>query len=222
MDSSGSSSPKSSKNHFLMLKFLRFGFSIILLSILFIGIFQNSLHFFIYLTNWGLTLTALYFVVSSISYYYSKYMPISVILFETVWCIGWCIFVVFWGVVGPLKGHHVIADVLLHILPIVLVIIDFLLNEILMTRKHAIFPIGVSIIYLVFINIPYSIAIHEVYPLMNYKNIWTYLILFLSLSVQVFSLEIGIWIKRRQIGNQRILELELENAKVVSTSPSVA
>ncbi|CAG9329785.1 unnamed protein product [Blepharisma stoltei] len=221
MNSSGDSTPRSDTNRFRMLKFLRIGFSLILLSIFIVGIFRTSFYFFIYLTNWGLTLTAIYFLVSSISYYYSKYMPATFILFETVWCIGWCIFVVFWGIVGPLKGHDIITDILLHILPIVLVIIDFALNEIIMSRKHCVFPIGVSMVYLICINVPYSIAVHEVYPLMNYKNVWTYLILFLSLAIQISALEIGIWIKRKQIGNQRILELELEGAKVISSVQNV-
>lgn len=46
---------------------------------------------------------------------------------------------------------------------------------------------------------PYALAVAEVYPMMNYKNAFTYISLVVGWIVEIAAVEIGLRIKRSQL-----------------------
>ncbi|CAG9314575.1 unnamed protein product [Blepharisma stoltei] len=153
--------------------------------------------FFIYLTCWGLTITMIYFIVAALSYFSTKLTKVAYILFETIWAIESCITVMYWTAVAPLSSIDVLQTIFHHVVPIITLTFDFCLNRVEFIRKHMVFPLGISIIYLLCVNMPYALEVEEVYPLMSFRNVWSYLMILGALIVEVIAFEGALQLKRK-------------------------
>ncbi|CAG9321538.1 unnamed protein product [Blepharisma stoltei] len=185
------------------LNIIRILFSLLLIGDLVWGVYLSTYLFFIYFTNWGLTCIAIFYIISVLSIRIKKLEPSVRILFETSWALEWCVSIVYWSAVAPADRLDVMSAILAHTVPLCTLLIDFCLNEIIFVRKHIIVPISISTIYLFCVNLPYTLALKHIYPLINYTDVWTYLLIPAMLLIEIISFELALQIKRKIVKNKQ-------------------
>lgn len=175
------------------------GFSFAALFALFISyLIYNNKYYFLYFTNWGVTLTMSFFAVANLNYFMKTLEVVENILFLVIWGCNWCITLTFWTYLFPLTPHEdLLSSTLNHTIPFLLTIIDYYLNNIPFIRKYYFIVIGVSMIYLFCILVPYSVDQSTIYTGITFTNFISYIFILTILIIYISSLELGRLIKIR-------------------------
>ena len=155
----------------------------------------------LFFTNWGIFFTAITFIIlfvftirgaSSRTTESSPYSPWKtwkwgVFCFETSLTFELIITVFFWAVLFPLmKGRDPLMFID-HITPVVCLLIEYSMNRMPFTMKHAKVSVGILLIYGV-VNIAKTVATGEpVYPPLNFKDVMSYVYSVLLIGFEVLN-----------------------------------
>ncbi|CAG9318538.1 unnamed protein product [Blepharisma stoltei] len=176
---------------------------------LIIGFTTNPAIYFLFLTDWGVLLTTTYFLISLLSYKYFSIHSWAHLYLELVFPIESTIFIVYWTYVYPLREIKVplIYNLTVHAACPIFMLIEVYLNKVYFIRKHWIFAIVFVSAYSLLINMPWTLT-HErpLYPLITYKNIWTYLVMVYEFIVLWSSFELLRWLKQKPKEKQPIYQ----------------
>lgn len=198
----------------IALRNLRFIFCAIAIGNVIWGFVAGAKTYFIYLTDWGITITMLYFILASLSYYKKSLMPYAYILFETIWPLECGITILYWTLVAPFSTIDFYRSPFVHILPFMTLLCDFLLNRVIFLRKHYKYFLIINLVYTLGVNLPYTLAVADVYPMMNYKNAFTYISATVAFIVEISALEIGLRIKRCQLASKKSQNYEMNDGLI--------
>ena len=145
-----------------------------------------------YFTNWGLTLTLIYFMLASLSYFAPIFDKAACIQFQIIWVFNWCITLAFWLYLFPKHTYiSLFRASTTHSIPLILTMIDYTFNQIKFIRIQFVFPIGTLILYFFCILMPYTLENEPIYSGINFHNFISF-----AMSIGVFitayaSLEVG-------------------------------
>lgn len=144
----------------------------------------------IFLTLWGYTMTFIYFSINTY-YYYDEYPTFKLsTLFHMAFTLECVITIMFWAVIFPtqkntstnhlksddhsMKVAKFIATFLLHLMPIVLLSIDFSLNKIILKKENLSYLLVTLMLYF-FVNfIAVMVFGVKIYSAINYKDFASY------------------------------------------------
>lgn len=178
------------------------GFSAVILAVLFIYyLVDYNEYYFVYFTYWGVAMTLIFFLLSILSYFIPRLDKSIKIGFHIIWGANWVITLVFWIYIFPnetgVRTNLLVSNFLNHSLPLILTIIEYILNRIIFMRKFYIFPMGVFTIYACFVLAPYTVNQSVVYAGITFLNGITYILFVAIVLVYVIFLEIARLIKTR-------------------------
>jgi hypothetical protein len=155
-------------------------------------IVDSSFISFIYLTEWGMILTAIFFTLALASERFRKVDKAASLFFNIIWAFNWCITVAFWGYLFPIcTCADMTQAILRHSVPIILTLVDFSLNRITFVRAQYIIAVSLLLIYGVCVLMPYTLMREPVYDGIDFNGWVTYAF---SVGLPLFSvvmLEIG-------------------------------
>ncbi|KAM3137846.1 hypothetical protein pb186bvf_010089 [Paramecium bursaria] len=180
---------------------------------------------FVWLTEWGGFCDYLYFWLVSIEnlsyllndrkqFFHDQLWVVTQLIFTIAITLEIPICLMYWGYIFPNEGAHSVnfflLELNLHAIIIILIIIEFYLNDIIIPRKHGYILIFIAVAYLI-VNLSYVLITGlEVYPGINWINVLSYIIaiatlilVFLSFSGAVFYCErVKLPLKRQLLGPQ--------------------
>ena len=206
-------------NHPIALKWYRIINSFLNLGhLIYIANISTSI-FLVYLTNWGLSLTTVFFISSALSYKYNSLKLFCYILFEIIWPINFVITIFYWCYLFPIAfpNNYWAKIVSAHTVPIVGQLIDFSLNNIIIYRAHYKFPACTIVVYL-FVLVPYTLSAEAIYAGITFTNAITYLMFFVLFIVFIASFEIGRYIRVRTWSSVKshVLNFSLTEKEVIN------
>lgn len=180
---------------------------------------------FIWMTSWGYLSVTTYFALSLIHGYIHKGKAIpsatklgklTYIFFEIGYSIQLAVIVVFWGVVFPYVMTHstivedasvwdAIEQICLHGGFFILINIENYCNMIKPLGNHQIFVAGTILAYST-VNVTYTLSVGPIYPMITYKDVWSYLVGFGFLGFTMLGLRLCQWywtkkVKRYECGS---------------------
>ncbi|KAM3137843.1 hypothetical protein pb186bvf_010086 [Paramecium bursaria] len=169
-------------------------FCLIYLNLTFFHIHFYNLEFmktFVWLTNWGVCCNYLYFWLACIEnvtyflnenkqFYHNKLWMAAQFIFMIAITLEIPICIMYWGFIffvgGFEKIDFLLLEVNIHAIIILLIIIEFYLNDIIIPRKHGLIFIFLSLAYLI-VNLTYVLVTElEIYPGVNWRNGLSYII----------------------------------------------
>lgn len=164
----------------------------------------NPTGYFLYLTNWGIFLSGSYYVTLYLSYKKPSLRSISILLLHATWCIELSLSIVFWVAIYPYATDldwtwflYLVA-VPPHGLYCIGLGLELRYTYVMCKREWVSLPIGIALLYSL-VNVPYTLAVKELYPLIDYSNIWSYLVMITLLALIFISSEVAYqFTKRRQ------------------------
>ena len=197
---STTSKSKTSRN----LRYFHYSSCLILFFIFIYAIVLNPALWFIFLTNWGLLLSLIYFSTLSVQAWFPCLILTSKALSTATWGLNWIITLVFWCYIYPRSGFGIWTGMLLHYVPLQLTVIDYWFSEILIKRQYYFVPLGVLAAYTV-VNVSFTLALGiTIYRGITYKNLISYVVIGGGTVLMFIVLEIGRCAKRNLIA-RRIL-----------------
>ena len=185
-----------------VLKYSR-GISLLTLFGLFLyGLINSPKVFFVYMTDWGVTLTLVYFLLALLQYFVSGLEKAVIAFFLVIWGINWVITLIFWLYLfpGSPSSDHLGGDIPFHSIPLIASIIEYLLNKIPFIRKYYVLSIAAFLLYASFVLIPYTLTQKIVYTGVTFTNAISYILLVVVLVIYSAALEIGRIVKIRWFG----------------------
>jgi hypothetical protein len=145
----------------------------------------------IFLTNWGIFSTLLYFLSQCLAPKFPDIKKKVPGILAVSWSLDWGINIVYWGYVHYLVDIGLFNAIVLHCTPIVLIVIDYIFSDLIIDKKHYKYTLIVLAAYFV-VNFSYTFTQNQVvYPGITYKNFISYLTIGFGLFVSLASLEIG-------------------------------
>jgi hypothetical protein len=181
-----------------LLKFSRPVSLIIIILAFAYSVFDTNEDYLVFLTNWGIILTLVYFTIATFNIFLSAFIKTGYILCEIVWGLNWCISILFWTYIFPQESNpDVLRDFSAHSLPLLATVFDFGFNNVYIVRRHYVFLVLVVVFYSI-VNISYTLARTVIYPGMTYDNAITYIIFILAFLIIGVFLELGKSLKKKQ------------------------
>jgi len=196
-------------SHSKLLKVSRSVSLVITLSIFLFFFISNPEMFFVFLTSWGATTTTIFFALAVLSMKFQTLDKVAFVVYCVIWSMEWVITVYFWSAIAPVIGiteDNITENILLHAVPLLLILFDFIWNRIQIFRQHYPIAWGVIILYMLTVNLPFALEVHSVYPGMTYTNAFTYLAAVGCFLLSLVSLELGRLAKKKQF--ERIQQKE--------------
>lgn len=143
---------------------------------IFLAILDGRLKYFCFFTNWGMLLTAIYFLLSILSYY-SNSKSLQYTQFLVIWAFNWPITLAYWGYLFPVQGTSTpIKSSITHGMPLILTLIEFAQYKITVNRRDFIFPLSLLLGYLVLILAPYTLLSEPLYTGVTFHNALSYIL----------------------------------------------
>ena len=146
----------------------------------------------------------------------------ATILYEMALVLEFIIVPIFWIVIFPglLKNRHdgvdlpdiddmrddekfsyaVVAGVLDHTVPLVVLLIEFSYNCIPFLWRHFLLTLAVVVIYAVF-NIIYTLSVHQIYPMIDFTQATDYLITLATIVWTVAMYYLAVKLSQRKLKN---------------------
>lgn len=117
-------------------------------------------------------LTALYFDFSVLSYFFKSFSPVAYVLFEMISPFNCIVTLVYWGYLSPYSytESQVIGLIVPHVVPILMNLGDFVLNEVQFYRKHYLIPFVYLLIYTFCILVPVTLTVGTVYGGITFRG----------------------------------------------------
>ena len=194
--------------------------SLVLMALVFLTTFPFEPEtYFLFLTCWGITLCLIYYFLVIVALFWKPVDPYSYVFFEISWAIEWVITLYYWCFIAGLNGveGNIVSDLAQHALPMVLLIVDYSLNRVLILRAHYLIVTMVFLVYILLVNMPYTLAQdEEIYPEINYENAFTYISFLICLVIAAVSLELGRYIKKKSKTSD---ERQIERTPEVERNP---
>lgn len=158
----------------------------------------NYIKFFSFYTNWGMIATFLYYSSVLALYKFYSLDRLSSIILQTAWTIQGIVSLMFWAVLFKITtvATPMYLFVPRHGLFPLLMMIDILISDVRLARERIRVVICVSAIYLLGVNLPYTILIHPVYPYLNYQNMFSVLFIVGFWVVMHIWNEVGCYISK--------------------------
>ena len=184
------------------LMFTRLFSMVFLIFLLTSYLIMNTGAFFLFLTDWGLTFTTLYFILINLNYKIPKMHKLCIVFLHTLWNLEFLISIIFWTSLYVLSFTDDITFIMLsvptHGILVILVGFDLWLSKAYCRRIWVIVPCFICLIYGLSLNLPYTIAVKPIYPSIKYTNITTYLIFIYTMILLSLSNEICCRATRRR------------------------
>lgn len=149
---------------------------LVCLTLFVLGLIGIPRIYFFFLTNWGTTLSLSYFVLSMLSYRWSFLCKPGCNLMQIAWNLESTISVCYWCINYPLSQNeeYMWYMVLVHIVPTVLLSLDLYYNKVKFTKTNVYWAFGIWFVYSFGVNLPVTLMVRQLYPLLTYKNVWSY------------------------------------------------
>ena len=175
---------------------------ILLMFALYFGV--NPAGYFLFLANWGIFLSGSYYVTFYVSHKKPSLRSICILLLHAVWCIELSLSIVFWVAIYPYTMQFdwnwitYLLAVPPHGLYCIGIGLELRYTYVMCKREWVSLPIGIVLVYSL-VNVPYTLAVKELYPNIDYMSIWSYLVMVMLLALIFISSEIAYRLtKRRQ------------------------
>lgn len=155
-----------------VLKYSRIISALFFSSVMIYYFVKNGIECLKYFTFEVFLLTALYFDFSVLSYCFKSFKPLAYVFFEMISPFNCIVTLVYWGYLSPYSytGSQVIGSIVPHVIPILMNLVDFVLNEVQFYRKHYLIPFVYLVIYTFGILVPVTLADGIVYSGITFKN----------------------------------------------------
>lgn len=154
-----------------------------------------------FLTNWTTTITFFYYVTVLCAYLDSKYNHLAVLLLHTAWVMQGIISVLFWVLVYPIvEVLHFPMPVIIatHGLFLIPLAIDIVLSNVELKRSNGIIALIFGLTYNLLVNMPYSLLVAPVYPMITFTNLHTIFAAVQFLVLLYICNESGILLSKRK------------------------
>ena len=92
------------------------------------------------------------------------------LLQEMVFHFEFQITLLFWILLFDYSKHSLMQSIITHVLPGISVLFEFCLTKWPFTFRHMIFTTGVTSLYLLGVNLPYSILVKPIYRVFDWKD----------------------------------------------------
>lgn len=143
---------------------------------IFLAIIDKRFKYFCFFTNWGMLLTAIYFLLASLSYYFNT-KSLQYKQFLASWAFNWSITLVYWTYLFPVEGTSTpVKSSITHSMPLILTLIEFSQYPISVNRRDFIFPIGLLLGYLGLVLLPYTLLVGPLYTGVTFHNAISYIL----------------------------------------------
>lgn len=163
----------------------------------------NPTGYFLYLTNWGIFLSGSYYVTLYLSHKKPSLRSICVLLLHATWCIELSLSIVFWVAIYPYVTDldwnwflYLIA-VPPHGLYCIGLGLELRYTYVMCKREWTSLPIVIALLYSL-VNVPYTLAVKEIYPQIDYSNFRSYLVMIMLLGLMFLSSEVAYQLTKRR------------------------
>ena len=187
-----------------ILKWFRFIMAVLhLFYFLFLVTFIGP-RFFLFISFWAIFITAIYYLLVSLSYKFSILKHSCYLLFEGIFCIDWVITILWFGTIRDKRNYALML--VTHIFPTLTVVIEFILSKIVFQRSHYWSPFGLIIAYVLFVLLPYTLEEELIYVNVNFGNWYTYVILAVLALIIFIVFEVARVIRTRSCRSRNLNE----------------
>ena len=173
-----------------------------------------SEHFYLYLTQWGIIMTLLYFLVSLFMFVDKENTTRLSTFFHVVFTLELFITIAFWCLILPTDknydpkelslGMYYLLNSLCHGLPMLCLLVEFFANRIHLTGKNIQALFGLIFAYLVVNFVGTVLMDFSIYSIITYTDVLSYMVLIMS-----FGLAFVFW----------VVTLKLQNLKYKQGEP---
>ena len=157
--------------------------------------------YFLYFTYWGVFLTMLLFGFILLSYKIHAIRKMIYEMIPTLWAVNCYITLFFWLLLSMYLSDDEITllvnSILAHSVPFVANSIELFASHVEVRRIHPVYSELIFIVYVLCVNLPYTLAEGEIYPDMDYTNLYTYVA---GIGSMVLILGLGYlsyWLKKK-------------------------
>lgn len=173
-----------------------------------------GMDYFLYLTYWSLTLTTIMFILILIPNRGSTLSEILQASLSALWLVNLLITILYWSLLsGDLSDDDflkLLNSISIHVFPILFNSIEIFSNKAVVKRIYILYALAFFFGYFFLFNMPYTLAVGELYDNLTYKNWFTYICLACSVVAFLIFGEILYRIKGK------ILESQTEKSEGIS------
>lgn len=170
---------------------LRVLFGLFSLALFLVGLIFIPSIYFAYLTHWGVSSVLLFYLLSFLSLKFPRLNRVVRLVYVIAWCLEWIIVPIYWTWVFTQETEVPWAyTICAHVLMLVVLLCDYPLNCLYFQWKDLIYAFVVLLAYTA-VNIPVTIEEGELYPRVNYRNGWSYLVILYTVLMCIFGFLLG-------------------------------
>lgn len=182
-----------------VLKYIRLISSLFFLASMLLYLILYGIVVLRYLTLEAFLLTTIYFTLSFLCYFFNSLKSVCYVLFEVIWPVNCIVTLAYWSYLSDYsyEASEVMGSIIPHSTPLLMTLLDFVLNQVRFYRIHYLFPGLFFALYISCVLMPYTLSVGTVYKGITFTNWFSYVF---AISLFVFGLvclEIGKIVKEK-------------------------
>ena len=145
----------------------------------------NADAFFLYLTLWGVTFTWAMFGLILLHYQVPKFSKLLSLAIPSLWIVNAFITLYYWTMLSATLSDddvlYLIMNILDHSVPLIANSMEVFMDNTRVSKIHTLSAMAFLLVYLLCVNMPYTLAEEEIYRGITYTNAFTYIILVVAM-----------------------------------------
>lgn len=189
------------------LSIFRFIIIFFFLSIIIWMLSDMSWKYFLFVTNWGFSVSFCFFLLATLENFLVKnshpfLWKLTHVIFEIAITVEFSIVLFYWTALFYLDydkhkddndfSAWLFNDVCIHFLGFLFLWLDNIFNQIKFFKEHFLFVIIFQLCYLA-VNCPYTLMVDNIYPPINWVDIWSYLCCLVVIILLIIHHFLAIW-----------------------------
>ena len=170
-------------------------------SIMAVGIYATTISYLQWLTHWGVCACVMYYTLQLVAK--ERMKAFTETLFQVTLTIEWVLTVIYWTFVFPQYTEDerppVWYNFSVHFFMFFSLFTDFHYNEIEFDRKNRMLPL-ITIFAYGAVNVTVTLLTQPIYPLLTYRNVYSYVFIAYSVAVALACFELCCWMNARKFG----------------------
>lgn len=159
-------------------------------------------YIFLFYTNWGMLFALIYYGLVLASYRFSQLTPYAQQMLHTAWVMQCLITVVYWVIIHPIAVIYMPFYVTgpKHGLFLVMLTVDLKLSKVQLNRRDGIWSLVFTGFYMFGINMPYSLLVENIYPLLTFDTLLSWILTAVFCSALVGFNELAVYLTKEKTG----------------------
>ena len=181
-------------------------------TIMAIGIYATTLNYLQWLTHWGVCACVVYYTMQLLAEDCCK--AFTETLFQVTLTIEWVLTVIYWTFVFPQYTEDerppVWYNFSVHFFMFFSLMTDFQYNDIEFDRRNKVLPL-IAIFAYGAVNVTVTLLTEPIYPLLTYRNVYSYVFIGYSVAVAIACFELLCWMNSRKLGRKGETKVSINN-----------